>query len=214
MDRKTCSECLEEKEISEFSRESKTVKGKFYQYHKSRCKSCDKLYKADYYKKNKSLCNEKAAKYYANNREETKAKARAYAAENKEKISQSKKEYRKNPDYLRRARERSKQRRDSDPLYKLICNVRSRIKKVLKGWSKSASSEVLVGCSWEELKAHLESQFKEGMTWENHGNNGWHTDHVVPLSSAKTLEEIEKLCHYTNLQPLWWHENLSKGAKL
>ena len=64
------------------------------------------------------------------------------------------------------------------------------------------------GCSFEELKTHLEIQFKEGMCWENHGK--WHIDHKIPLSWAKTEEELKQLCKYTNLQPLWAEDNLSK----
>jgi 5-methylcytosine-specific restriction endonuclease McrA len=58
----------------------------------------------------------------------------------------------------------------------------------------------------------LEKLFKEGMTWENHGE--WHIDHIIPISKAKTAEEIYKLNHYTNLQPLWKRENLCKGSKI
>jgi hypothetical protein len=61
---------------------------------------------------------------------------------------------------------------------------------------------------------NLEKQFISGMTWENYGYYGWHVDHKIPLASAKTKEELIKLCHYTNLQPLWMDENLSKGAKI
>ena len=50
--------------------------------------------------------------------------------------------------------------------------------------------------------------------WDNYGFNGWHIDHIIPLSSAKNIEEINKLCHYSNLQPLWAQENLSKGCKM
>lgn len=70
----------------------------------------------------------------------------------------------------------------------------------------------LLGCSVEFLKQHLEKQFKNGMSWENHGK--WHIDHIIPLASAKTQEKIEYLCHYTNLQPLWAKDNQSKGAKI
>ena len=56
--------------------------------------------------------------------------------------------------------------------------------------------------------------FDERMSWENHGAKTWHIDHIIPLASAKTEEEVFLLCHYTNLQPLWWSDNLSKGSKL
>ncbi len=52
------------------------------------------------------------------------------------------------------------------------------------------------------------------MSWDNHTKYGWHIDHIIPLASAKTEEELKSLCHYTNLQPLWAKENLSKGAKI
>ena len=72
----------------------------------------------------------------------------------------------------------------------------------------------IIGCSKEFLKEHLEKQFTDGMTWENYGFYGWHIDHIIPLSSGKNEDEIYKLCHYTNLQPLWWFDNLSKGSKI
>jgi len=52
------------------------------------------------------------------------------------------------------------------------------------------------------------------MSWKNYGRKGWEIDHIIPLSSATTKEELIKLCHYTNLQPLWWWENLEKGNKI
>ena len=64
----------------------------------------------------------------------------------------------------------------------------------------------------QEDKEHLENQFKEGMTW--HNRSEWHIDHIVPLSSANNEEELYKLCHYTNLQPLWAEENLKKSNKI
>jgi 5-methylcytosine-specific restriction endonuclease McrA len=70
----------------------------------------------------------------------------------------------------------------------------------------------LVGITPKELKEHLEKQFFQGMSWGNYGE--WHIDHIIPLSSAKTEDEIYKLCHYTNLQPLWAEDNLRKGNKL
>jgi hypothetical protein len=70
----------------------------------------------------------------------------------------------------------------------------------------------IVGCTPQELKEHLESQFKDGMSWEN--RNEWHIDHIIPLCSATTEDELYKLCHYTNLQPLWATENIKKGGKI
>lgn len=70
--------------------------------------------------------------------------------------------------------------------------------------TKTTTEEI--GCSWTELVKHLENQFTDGMTWENWGMKGWHIDHIKPISKGGTN-------HYTNLQPLWWYDNLSKGDK-
>ena len=71
-----------------------------------------------------------------------------------------------------------------------------------------------MGCDIEFLKKHLENQFLDGMTWDDKGFYGWHIDHIIPLSSAKTEEDVYKLCHYTNLQPLWAKDNYNKGSKI
>ena len=72
----------------------------------------------------------------------------------------------------------------------------------------------MLGCTPLQLKEHLESKFTGNMTWENYGFYGWHIDHIIPLSSAKDEDGLKKLCHYTNLQPLWCKDNLSKGSKI
>ena len=77
--------------------------------------------------------------------------------------------------------------------------------------AKTNTTFKIVGCTPEFLKEYLEKQFILGMTWKNHGFYGWHIDHIIPLSKAKTLKDFEKLCHYTNLQPLWAEENLKKS---
>ncbi|MNP21719.1 hypothetical protein D3C76_1143500 [compost metagenome] len=82
------------------------------------------------------------------------------------------------------------------------------------GYKKSTKTEALLGCSFEEFKAFLEAKFLPGMTWENRGIDGWHIDHVIPLSSARDRDEMERLCHFTNMQPLWAADNHSKGAKM
>lgn len=94
--------------------------------------------------------------------------------------------------------------------------ARSRLRSLLKQ-KKAMSSRTLrvhIGCSLDELKIHIESQFTEGMTWANHGLFGWHIDHKIPLSSAGNFDELVKLLHYSNIQPLWAIDNLKKAAKM
>jgi hypothetical protein len=84
----------------------------------------------------------------------------------------------------------------------------------MKTFNKKNKTYDIIGCSPIELKTHLESLFLDGMSWENHGVGGWHIDHIMPLSTAKTEEDVYKLSHYTNLQPLWAKDNLQKGCKI
>jgi hypothetical protein len=70
----------------------------------------------------------------------------------------------------------------------------------------------MLGVSYPEFISYFERLFVEGMSWDNHGE--WHIDHIIPLSSVNTEEELIKLCYYTNLQPLWAEDNLKKGSKI
>ena len=108
------------------------------------------------------------------------------------------------------------QKRRERPYEKLAATIRSRIYDYLKHGYKSVKSEELIGITWKELKLYLEKQFKSGMTWDNYGFYGWHVDHIIPLSSfdLTNIEEQKKAFHYTNLQPLWAKENMSKGSKV
>ena len=90
--------------------------------------------------------------------------------------------------------------------------IATRAVKQLGLGKKLARTHELFGCSPEELKAHIESLFLEGMTWENHGQYGWHIDHIRPVSSF-SAEEIMQVNHYTNLQPLWASDNVKKSNK-
>lgn len=107
-----------------------------------------------------------------------------------------------------------KLKRDTDPLFKLQCVLRSRVRTAFKsgGWKKDKLSVDLLGVPFEIAKKHIERQFKKGMTWENHGE--WEIDHKIPFASAKTDEELRELCHYTNLQPLWAKDNRKKHSKI
>lgn len=114
----------------------------------------------------------------------------------------------------RKTNQLRKNRYKNDSLYKLKISLRSRIYGALKRnkFVKKSKSLEILGGTYEEIRKHLESQFIDGMTWANHGH--WHIDHIVPLSSAKTEEEMYKLCHYKNLQPLWAVDNLKKGNRI
>ena len=95
-------------------------------------------------------------------------------------------------------------------LNRLRCRTASAFRA--KGFKKSSKTSEILGCDWAALKAHIEAKFTEGMTWENRVE--WHIDHRVPLVSANDEESILKLCHYSNLQPLWKKDNQSKGSKM
>jgi hypothetical protein len=138
--------------------------------------------------------------YNLENAEKIKQKKKQYYIENKEKLESYKKSY-------------YKKRKVNDPVYRAICNLRTYITYYCKNIQidKKFKTMDALGCTSQEFKQHLESKFTEGMTWENYG--AWHVDHIKPISLATTEQEAIELSHYTNLQPLWAADNLSKGNK-
>lgn len=149
--------------------------------------------------------------YYIKHKErlkETKANAlKKWRASNKEHISKYNTTYSAKNKHKRNARE--KLRRDSDSLYRMKINLRRRIRASII--NKTGNTTDILGCSYDEVRHHLSSNFKNGMSWENYGE--WHIDHIIPLATANTDQEACKLCHYSNLQPLWAEENLLKSTK-
>ena len=133
--------------------------------------------------------------------------------ENKEKTSLRMKEYHVKNRERKKEYERNKYK--SDINNKLSLLLRGRIRHAMKGGQKPASAVKDMGCTVQELRVHLESQFKDGMTWENHGVFGWHIDHKKPLAmfNLANRESFLQACHYTNLQPLWWVDNVKKGSR-
>ena len=151
------------------------------------------------YQKEYQACNQDKIRAYTKEwHAANKDKIKEYNAANRDKRRVQKKEYQRN-------------RRATDFMFKLKCNLRTRLSLALKGKVKAGSAVKDWGCSDEFLRAHLQSKFTEGMTQENYGL--WHVDHIIPLSSAETPEEALKLCHYSNLQPLWAADNLAKSDK-
>ena len=221
---KTCGSCKIEKSFEFFSKNKKTKDGL-----NGYCKECERKRRVKYYYNNKEKEQQQKIEYYKNNSDKLKSYSKKYRIENPEKIKKDNIEYRiNNVEKLKQKRveyynknkqeinkkqgERLKKRYQFDVIYKLKVNVRNRITAfVNKNGTKTFE---LIGCSPEFLKHHLENQFTEGMTWENHSTNGWHIDHIKPLSSAKTEEEVIKLCHYTNLKPMWSEDNLRKSDKI
>ena len=106
------------------------------------------------------------------------------------------------------------EKRKTDSLFKLSGNIRSLIGNSIRaqGYTKKTKTYKYLGCSFEYLKQHLERQFTKGMNWSNAGE--WHLDHIYPVSLAKDEEELIKLNHYTNFQPLWAEDNFKKGNKI
>lgn len=147
--------------------------------------------------KNADAIRERRKLYRAKNAEKIKLAKQKYGAENRDKIAKALAE--------RRAR---------NPIVRLANSMRRSIRRYLDAGQKGEmSSFEIIGCSKDDLRKHLESNFRRGMTWQNYGSY-WHIDHIVPLISAKSPEEVKRLCHWTNLQPLTAFENISKGSKM
>ena len=170
------------------------------------------------YYKNREQCLERTKLYYNKNLERIKLYQINYRTINREKLKQKGLEYRIKHRTIIRIRQykyRNKKRK-TDPYFKLMDNLRTRVYCVLKGKiKKSTRTLTLLGVkNISEVKLHLEKQFKNGMTWKNHGK--WHIDHIKPCASFDlTCHKQQLVCfNYKNLQPLWASENLRKGVKI
>jgi hypothetical protein len=149
----------------------------------------------------KNRCKECDRGYYLSRKDILSGKSKTYYKKNKEKICNYQREYQRN-------------RKKIDMQFKLKCLLRNRVYFAIKNSQKVGSAVHDLGCSVEELKQHLESQFQPGMSWNNWNHNGWHIDHIKPLSSfdLEDRKQFLEACHYTNLQPLWSKENWYKGS--
>lgn len=167
------------------------------------------------YWSNPEKFREKARQEIAENREAHSERVKAWKKNNPERVRRSHQEWRKkNQDSIRRRGLEWGRRARENPLFRLRQNVRTRLGNAIRrgGFSKKSETAHMIGCSWDFLKTYIEQRFSPGMTWENYGR--WHIDHHIPLKTARTTAELEKLSRYTNLVPLWEEENLSKGSKI
>jgi hypothetical protein len=111
--------------------------------------------------------------------------------------------------------EKWKRRWNEDEMFAMKVRLRNLIRNSFRrqGYKKfDTSTEEVVGMTYDEFKEYLESKFVDGMSWDNRGD--WHIDHIIPLSSAGSEDELKLLCHYSNLQPLWAEDNMKKGDKI
>ena len=170
-----------------------------------------KAKRKEYYKEYRLNNKEKIKKYHLDNKEKIKKYWKEYWLNNKEKRSEQIKQYRLNN--REKINNRKKNRYRTDPNFKIADCLRRRLNHAIKGTSKSKATLTLLGCTIEQLWVHLEKQFQPWMTRANHGT--WHVDHIRPCASFDLTDPKQQAeCfHYTNLQPLWAHQNISKGAK-
>ena len=187
MEIKKCKSCGEDKDISDFRK------------HRLDCKACcyDKDYQKQYQKEYRSKNKDYQKQYQKEYRSKNKESAKNYRLQNADSLKEYLKEY-------------MKSRKSKDILFKLSCNIRTLLSCSIKdmGYNKGTKTEAILGCSFDFLKEYIESKWEPWMSWDNRGlyngefNYGWDIDHIIPISSAKTEEEILLLNHYTNLQPL------------
>lgn len=195
---KLCINCNKKKPIEEFHNNKRHLDGK-----QIYCKSCAKIVRRESYLRRR----DKALLYQHNyHKQHYKSIEKNYEYD---KITN----FKDMKDYMRQY---VAKRRQLDMNFRLINNVRVRLRDALRQNHKTGTTIDLLGCSIEALKIHLESKWQEGMTWENYGKTGWHIDHIKPLSSFDLTNsfQLSKACHFTNLQPLWAKDNLSKGSKI
>ena len=156
---------------------------------------------SEYQKNNLDKVKEYRREYYLNNKEKIDLKNKSYYLDNKDKILNNQK---------KRISSYIKRRKSECPIFKFNYSIRMSLSKCFKrnGYTKKSRTHEILGCSFEEFKIYIESKFEPWMTWDNRGlyngelNYGWDIDHKDPISLAKTEEDIIRLNHYTNLQPL------------
>jgi hypothetical protein len=189
---KKCTVCKQIKCFNQFNKHKNRKYGLTLE-----CKSCRAKINFKHKQNNKDLINKKNFEYRENKREEIKERGRIHYKNNKFEIRKDLNEKYKN-----------------DPVFRLKTKIRNALYSAFRSKSIIKNSKMLniLGTSFDNFQFVIESQFKDGMTWEN--MDKWHIDHKVPLSLAKTEDDLHRLNHYTNFQPLWVSENLKKNNKL
>lgn len=225
---KKCTKCGELKPLDEYHRAKLGKMGRA-----ATCKSCKKLWQAEYYIENKDVINGKIKRWQEENPEKIKEIRRAIKQRNRTKIlsklkdkywsdpessrEKQRKKRRDNPELTKEQNRRSNTKRRSDPKFRVESAIRNGIRsEIRRGSKKKRKTFALLGYSPAEMFVHLERQFTDGMSWENYGE--WHIDHVIPLSAFnyETPDDIDfaRAWCLENLRPMWAKENMQKGSKI
>ena len=178
--------------------------------NKDKIKAYDKIYQDV----NKEKLKFAHKVYREANKDKVKVQTKVWREANKDKVKVQTKNYREaNKDKIKKW---FVNKFKTNVQFKLSHILRSRLHNALKNNQKTGSAVKDLDCSVEELKQYLESKFQPGMSWDNWSLDGWHIDHIKPLSSFDLTDRKQLLeaCHYTNLQPLWAKDNLSKSDKI
>ncbi len=228
MENKKCSSCKQIRIVEEFGKSSRAKDGK-----RSQCKLCEAEYRLTLKISNKSVeikkCStckiEKKIENFSKNSSQKdnycnrcKSCVKKHYDDNADLILKRNSTYRKeNSEKHLKSRRLKYQEYYSKPIIKLSINISNLIRGSLKN-NKSQKTEDILKCTVDEFKRHIESQFLNWMSWSNHGNCGineyncsWDLDHIIPISYAKTEEEVYLLNHWSNFQPLC--SKINRGYK-
>ena len=191
MESKECTKCNVVKPLEEYSLR-KTGRVESY------CRGCVRAANRKSYQKHKKARNKAVLEWVRDNTDKVEAYWEKRKVEGLTNL------------YMR-------ERKAKDPLFKFTCSTRVLICNTFKNACegrhvKRSKTFDILGCDTEFFVSYISEQFVEGMTLGNHGE--WHLDHIIPISTAKTEEDIIRLNHYTNFQPLWAADNFRKGTKL
>lgn len=226
-----CKKCNCEKAkkyVEEYPEWNEVYQQKYRDSHKQKIREYNQIYIKEnkdvlqtahrvYRKKNAEVIALQKKVYYEENKDQIKVYKQEWARKNDEYLVEKRHiDYMKNREYrLRQSAIYVKQRRQTDIEFRILTNLRRRVTYALQNAIKVDCTLNLIGCSLPELKLWLESQFQEGMNWENYGVYGWHIDHCRPCASFDLTDpEQQRQCfNYKNLQPLWAKDNLQKSDK-
>ena len=193
-----CKDCKIEKSTLEFNFRKESNR------YRNNCKECQSKKQKQHRLKNLERINEKERQYRLKNGDKIRERERKSKKKNRETTNRN-----------------NKRKSKEDIFFKIKESIRKSIRRLLKknNYKKESKTTEILGCSFEEFKKHIENQFEPWMNWENRGirnlqKKTWELDHIIPMASAKTKEDVLRLNHYTNFQPLDGWENLKKSNKI